>query len=61
MKSSEKIVLSSEKSETGDDPKKVREGNKNNSSTSTLDDAFAKGLKNPDCVLTLANCLRSLE
>ena len=22
---------------------------------------FAKGLKNPDCVLILANCLRSFE
>ena len=31
------------------------------SSTSTLDDVFVEGLKNPDCVLILANFLRSLE
>ena len=38
-----------------------KEGSRNESSTSTLDDIFAEGLKNPDCVLILANCLRSLE
>ena len=56
-----KGVLSSEQSETGADPKKQKEGSRNESSTSTIDDVFAKGLKNPDCVLVLANCLRSLE
>ena len=61
MKSSKKRVLSSEQSETGDEPKKQKEGSRNESSTSTLDDVFAEGLKNPDCVLILANCLRSLE
>ena len=61
VKSSKKRVLSSEQSETGDEPKKQKEGSRNESSTSTLDDVFAKGLKNPDCVLILANCLRSLE
>ena len=61
VKSSKKRFLSSEQSETGDEPKKQKEGSRNESSTSTLDNVFAKGLKNPDCVLILANCLRSLE
>ena len=61
VKSSKKRVLSSEQSETGDEPKKQKDGSRNESSASTLDDVFAKGLKNPDCVLILANCLRSLE
>ena len=61
MKSSKKRVFSSEQSETGDEPKKQKEASRNESSTSTLDDVFAEGLKNPDCVLILANCLRSLE
>ena len=56
-----KGVLSSEQSETGADPKKQKEGSRNESSTSTTDNVFAKGLKNLDCVLILANCLRSLE
>ena len=61
VKSSKKRVLSSEQSETGDKPKKQKEGSKNESSASTLDDAFPEGLKNPDCVLVLAHCLRTLE
>ena len=61
MKSSKKRVFSSEQSETGDEPKKQKVGSKNESSTSILDDVFPEGLKNPDCVLILANCLRSLE
>ena len=61
VKSSKERVLSSEQSETGDEPKKQKEASRNESSTSTLDDVFAEGLKNPDCVLILANCLRSLE
>ena len=56
-----KRVLSSEQSGTGDEPKKQKEGSRNEYSTSTLDSVFAKGLKNADCVLILANCLRSLE
>ena len=40
---------------------KKKKESRNESSTSTLDDAFAGGLKNPDCVLILANYLRSLE
>ena len=61
VKSSKERVLSSEQSETGDEPKKQKEAGRNESSTSTLDDVFAEGLKNPDCVLILANCLYSLE
>ena len=60
-KSSKKRVLSSEQSETGNEPKKQSKGSRNESATSILDDVFAEGLKNPDCVLILANCLRSLE
>ena len=41
--------------------KKQKEGSRNESSTSTLDDVLAERLKNPDCLLILANCLRSLE
>ena len=61
VKSSMKRFLSSEKSETGYEPKKQKEGSRNESSTSTLDDVFGEGLKNLDCVLILANCLRSLK
>ena len=61
VKSSKKRFLSSEQSETGDESKKQKEESRNESSTSTLDDVFAEGLKNLDCVLILANCLRSLE
>ena len=61
VKSSKKRVLSSEQSETGDEPRKQKEGSRNESSTSTLDDLFAEGLKNLHCVLILANCLHSLE
>ena len=49
---SKKRVLGSERSETGDEPKKQKEGSRNKSTTSTLDDVFAENLKNPDCVLT---------
>ena len=61
VKSSKKRVLSSEQSETGDESKKQKEGSRNKSSTSTLDDVFAEGLYNPECVLILANCLHSLK
>ena len=61
IKSSKKRVLCSEQSETGDESKKQKEGSRNKSSTSTLDDVFAEGLYNPECVLILANCLHSLK
>ena len=40
---------------------KTKQGSRNEFSTSTLDDVFVEGLKKPDCVLTLTNCLRSLH
>ena len=61
VRSSKKRVLSSEQSETRDEPKKQKRGSRNESSTSTLDDVFGESLKNPNCVLILANFLRSLE
>ena len=61
VKPSKKRVFSSEQSEAGDMPKKQKEGSRNESSTSTLDDVFAESLKNLDCVLILANELCSLE
>ena len=57
VKSSKKRFLSSEQSETGDEPKKQKEGSRTESSTSTLDDVFTEGLKNPDYVLILVNGL----
>ena len=39
---------------------KQKEGSRNKSSNSTLDDAFVESLKKTDCALILANCLRSL-
>ena len=40
--------------------KNQKDVSKNESSTSTLDDVFGEGFKNLDCVLILANRLRSL-
>ena len=42
-------------------PKKQKEGSRNESTASTLNDVFAEGLKNPDFVLVLVNCLNNLE
>ena len=61
VKSSQKRVFSSEQSETTDEPKKQKEGSRNESSASTSDNVFAESLKNPYCVLILANCFCSLE
>ena len=61
MKSTKKSVVSSNQSGTGDEPKKLRGGSRTEYTTIILDDVFAEGLKNPDCVLMLGNCLRSLE
>ena len=61
VKSFKKRVLSSEQSETGDDLKKKREGSRNESTTSTLDNVLAVGLKNLDCVLILTNVYVVLE
>ena len=61
MKSTKKSVVSSNQSGTGDEPKKLRGGSRIEYTAIILDDVFAEGLKNPDCVLMLVNCLRSLE
>ena len=54
-------IIQEKSSQQIDEPKKQKEGSRNESSTSTLDSVFAEGLKNLDCVLILPNCLRSLE
>ena len=55
----------SKKSETGEDPKKVREGSLDCSQVSqtsdTPDDIFTERLNSPDCVAILFNCLKNLE
>ena len=62
VKSSKKSVkVTSEQPETEDESKKQRVRSRNESSNSTLDDVFGEALKNPDCVLILANYLHSLE
>ena len=61
VKSSKKRVLSSEQFETGDDLQKKREWSRNESTTSTLDNVLAVGLKNLDCVLILTNVYVVLE
>ena len=61
VKSSKKRVLSSEQSGTSDEPKKQKELSRNESSTSTFNNVFAEDLENPNCVLSLAIFLCSLE
>ena len=55
----------SDKSETGEDPKEVREGSLDCSQISQTsdipDDIFSDILNSPDCVAILFNCLKSLE
>ena len=55
----------SNKSETGEDPKKVREGSLDCSQISQTsdipDDIFTKTLNSADCVAILFNCLKNLE
>ena len=55
----------SDKSETGEDPKKVSEGSLDCSQISQTseipDDIFTKSLNSPDCVAILFNCLKNLE
>ena len=55
----------SDKSETGEDPKKVREGSLDCSQISQTsdipDDIFTESLNSPDCVAILFNCLKNLE
>ena len=55
----------SNKSETGEDPKKVGEGSLDcsqiNQTSDIPDDIFTKSLNSPDCVAILFNCLKNLE
>ena len=55
----------SDKSETGEDLKKVREGSLDCSQISPTsdipDDSFTKSLNSPDCATVLFNCLKNLE
>ena len=55
----------SHKSETGEDPKKVREGSLDCSQISQTsdipDDIFNESLNSPDCVAISFNCLKNLE
>ena len=55
----------SDKSETGEDPKKVREGSLDCSQISQTsdipDDIFTESLNSPDCVAILFNSLKNLE
>ena len=55
----------SDKSETGEDTKKVREGSVDCSQISQAsdipDDIFTKSLNSPDCVAIFFNCLKNLE
>ena len=55
----------SDKSETGEDPKKVREGSldcsKISQTSDILDDIFTESSNSPDCVVILFNCLKNLE
>ena len=55
----------SDKSETGEDPKEVREGSLDCSQISQTsdipDDIFNDILNSPDCVAILFNCLKNLE
>ena len=55
----------SDKYETGEDPKKVREGSLDCSQISQTsdipDDIFTESLNSPDCVAILFNCLKNLE
>ena len=58
-RSSKKRDLS-DKSNDGEDPKKQREGSLNDSLNDSSD-VFAEGLKSPECVTILFNCLQNLE
>ena len=58
--SSKKRDLSSERSEAGDDTKKMREDS-STTSFSENDDAFLEGLKSDDCRSILANCFKNIQ
>ena len=57
--SSQKRDLS-DQSCNGEEPKKAREGSLNDSSVS-LDDVFTEGIKLPEFLHILVNCMKSIE
>ena len=57
--SSEKRDLSDQSCD-GEEPKKAREGSLNDPSVS-LDDVFTEGMKSPECLHILANCMENIE
>ena len=58
---SKKRDLSNNSEESGESSKKQREGSLNDSSVSENTEVFAEGLKSPECVSILFNCLQNLE
>ena len=57
--SSKKRDLSNQ-SCNGEEPKKAKKGSLNDSSVS-LDDVFTKGMKSPECLHILVNCMKNIE
>ena len=43
-----------------EEPKKAREASSNDSSVS-LDDVFTEGMKSPECLHILVNCMKNIE
>ena len=56
--SSEKRDLSDQSCD-GEEPKKAREGSLNDSSVSL--DVFTEGMKSPECLHILVNCMKNIE
>ena len=52
--------LSNNSEESSESSKEQREGSLNDSSVSENTDVFAEGLKSPECVSILFNCLQNL-
>ena len=50
----------SDQSCSGEEPKKASEGSLNDSSV-TLDDVFTEGMKSPECLHILVNCMKNIE
>ena len=58
---SKKWDLSNNSEDGGESSKKQRKGSINDSSVSDNTEVFAEGLKSPECVSILLNCLQNLE
>ena len=50
----------SDQSSNGEEPKNARESSLNDSSVS-LDDIFTEGMKSPECLHILVNCMKNIE